>query len=149
MVPVRFLSCCSLCRDRHLLAADTVWINRSFFAASEFYFSRTIFSMLLFYHTLVGAFLPLFILSGNWVSAKNINFYNVRPPLDLLSALPVIMRWTITTVTDGLKIGGVLKTMGRVHRLPKSVLRERSAILWAAIITGKVVTQNVCLAVKA
>ncbi|XP_021255420.1 ly6/PLAUR domain-containing protein 6B isoform X3 [Numida meleagris] len=50
--------------------------------ASEFYFSRTIFSMLLFYHTLVGAFLPLFILSGNWVSAKNINFYNVRPPLD-------------------------------------------------------------------
>ncbi|OXB68680.1 hypothetical protein ASZ78_005871 [Callipepla squamata] len=38
--------------------------------------------MLLFYHTLFGAFLPLFILSENWVSAKNINFYNVRPPLD-------------------------------------------------------------------
>uniref|UniRef100_A0A8C9F3L0 Uncharacterized protein n=1 Tax=Pavo cristatus TaxID=9049 RepID=A0A8C9F3L0_PAVCR len=38
--------------------------------------------MLLFCHTLVGAFLPLFLLSGNWVSAKNINFYNVRPPLD-------------------------------------------------------------------
>ncbi|XP_015724715.1 ly6/PLAUR domain-containing protein 6B isoform X1 [Coturnix japonica] len=38
--------------------------------------------MLLFYHLLVGAFLPLVLFSGNWVSAKNINFYNVRPPLD-------------------------------------------------------------------
>ncbi|NXV45866.1 LPD6B protein, partial [Uria aalge] len=28
------------------------------------------------------AFLPFLILSGNWVSAENINFYNVRPPLD-------------------------------------------------------------------
>lgn len=31
---------------------------------------------------LAGAFLPFFILSGNRVSAENINFYNVRPPLD-------------------------------------------------------------------
>uniref|UniRef100_A0A8B9ZUT9 Ly6/PLAUR domain-containing protein 6B n=1 Tax=Anas zonorhyncha TaxID=75864 RepID=A0A8B9ZUT9_9AVES len=38
--------------------------------------------MLLFCHALVGAFLPFFVLSGNWVSAKNINFYNVRPPVD-------------------------------------------------------------------
>ncbi|XP_040533001.1 ly6/PLAUR domain-containing protein 6B isoform X5 [Gallus gallus] len=91
--------------DQHIHVPDS---------ASDFYFSRTIFSMLLFCHTLVGAFLPLFLLSGNWVSAKNINFYNVRPPLDLLSALPVIMRWTITTVTDGLKIGGVLKVRSTV-----------------------------------
>ncbi|NXY58901.1 LPD6B protein, partial [Callaeas wilsoni] len=28
------------------------------------------------------ALLPLLILSGNWVSAENINFYNVRPPPD-------------------------------------------------------------------
>uniref|UniRef100_A0A8C3M1A9 LY6/PLAUR domain containing 6B n=2 Tax=Phasianinae TaxID=9072 RepID=A0A8C3M1A9_CHRPC len=50
--------------------------------ASDFYFSRATFSMLLFYHTLLGAFLLFFLLSGHWVSAKNINFYNVRPPLD-------------------------------------------------------------------
>ncbi|XP_064370637.1 ly6/PLAUR domain-containing protein 6B isoform X2 [Dromaius novaehollandiae] len=38
--------------------------------------------MLLLCHMLVGAFLQFFILSGNWVSSENINFYNVRPPLD-------------------------------------------------------------------
>ncbi|XP_010183904.1 PREDICTED: ly6/PLAUR domain-containing protein 6B [Mesitornis unicolor] len=38
--------------------------------------------MLLLHHMLAGAFLPFLILSGNWVSAENINFYNVRPPLD-------------------------------------------------------------------
>ncbi|XP_025071776.1 ly6/PLAUR domain-containing protein 6B isoform X3 [Alligator sinensis] len=29
-----------------------------------------------------NAFLQIFVLSGNWILAKNINFYNVRPPLD-------------------------------------------------------------------
>jgi len=38
--------------------------------------------MLLFYRVLARAFLPFLILSENWVSAENINFYNVRPPLD-------------------------------------------------------------------
>nr|XP_032625426.1 ly6/PLAUR domain-containing protein 6B isoform X2 [Chelonoidis abingdonii] len=38
--------------------------------------------MLLFYHMLAVASLQIFILSGNWALAKNINFYNVRPPLD-------------------------------------------------------------------
>ncbi|XP_072787855.1 ly6/PLAUR domain-containing protein 6B isoform X2 [Taeniopygia guttata] len=31
---------------------------------------------------LAGALLPFLILSGSWVSAENINFYNIRPPLD-------------------------------------------------------------------
>ncbi|XP_068877684.1 ly6/PLAUR domain-containing protein 6B [Aphelocoma coerulescens] len=38
--------------------------------------------MVLFRQALAGAVLPFLILSGNWVSAENINFYNVRPPLD-------------------------------------------------------------------
>ncbi|NWS90245.1 LPD6B protein, partial [Toxostoma redivivum] len=28
------------------------------------------------------ALLPFLILAGNWISAENINFYNIRPPLD-------------------------------------------------------------------
>ncbi|KAJ7406835.1 LY6/PLAUR domain containing 6B [Pitangus sulphuratus] len=39
-------------------------------------------SMSLFHPTLAGAFLLLFLLPGIRVSAENINFYNVRPPLD-------------------------------------------------------------------
>uniref|UniRef100_A0A8D0G3F8 LY6/PLAUR domain containing 6B n=1 Tax=Sphenodon punctatus TaxID=8508 RepID=A0A8D0G3F8_SPHPU len=39
-------------------------------------------SMLLFYHMLAIVFVQIFIFSGNWALAKNINFYNVRPPLD-------------------------------------------------------------------
>ncbi|XP_071602506.1 ly6/PLAUR domain-containing protein 6B [Heliangelus exortis] len=38
--------------------------------------------MLLVYPILSGAFLPFLILSGTQISAENINFYNVRPPLD-------------------------------------------------------------------
>ncbi|XP_051666180.1 ly6/PLAUR domain-containing protein 6B isoform X1 [Manacus candei] len=38
--------------------------------------------MSLFHPTLAGAFLLLFLLPGIWVSAENINFYDVRPPLD-------------------------------------------------------------------
>ncbi|KAF4790969.1 hypothetical protein TURU_135739 [Turdus rufiventris] len=36
----------------------------------------------LFRHALPGAVLPFLILSGNWLSAENINFHNIRPPLD-------------------------------------------------------------------
>ncbi|XP_076784847.1 ly6/PLAUR domain-containing protein 6B isoform X3 [Arvicanthis niloticus] len=38
--------------------------------------------MLLFCHLLAVAILQILIISENWVFAKNINFYNVRPPLD-------------------------------------------------------------------
>ncbi|XP_027576832.1 ly6/PLAUR domain-containing protein 6B [Pipra filicauda] len=38
--------------------------------------------MSLFHPTLAGAFLLLFLLPGIWVAAENINFYDVRPPLD-------------------------------------------------------------------
>ncbi|XP_010214411.1 PREDICTED: ly6/PLAUR domain-containing protein 6B [Tinamus guttatus] len=38
--------------------------------------------MLLLYHMLAGAFLQFFFLSGKRVSSENINFYNVKPPLD-------------------------------------------------------------------
>ncbi|XP_050195674.1 ly6/PLAUR domain-containing protein 6B [Myiozetetes cayanensis] len=38
--------------------------------------------MSLFHPTLAGSFLLLFLLPGIRVSAENINFYNVRPPLD-------------------------------------------------------------------
>lgn len=85
--------------------------------------------MLLFCHALVGAFLPFFVLSGNWVSAKNINFYNVRPPVDLLSALPAIMRWTTTTVTDGLKIDGVPKVSVSARRGFSSIVEFVSPCL--------------------
>ncbi|KAK4817232.1 hypothetical protein QYF61_004143 [Mycteria americana] len=67
-----------LCRVRPDVSSFRVWTP-----VTEFCFSCTIIlSMLLFYHMLAGAFLPFLILSGNWVSAENINFYNVRPPLD-------------------------------------------------------------------
>ncbi|XP_073761299.1 ly6/PLAUR domain-containing protein 6B isoform X2 [Callorhinus ursinus] len=33
-------------------------------------------------HALAVAVVQIFILSENWALAKNINFYNVRPPLD-------------------------------------------------------------------
>ncbi|KAL6069972.1 hypothetical protein STEG23_001481, partial [Scotinomys teguina] len=38
--------------------------------------------MLLLCHILAVTILQLLIFSQNWVFAKNINFYNVRPPLD-------------------------------------------------------------------
>ncbi|XP_075789469.1 ly6/PLAUR domain-containing protein 6B isoform X2 [Pelodiscus sinensis] len=38
--------------------------------------------MLLVYHMLAAALFQIFSISGNWVLAKNINFYNVRLPLD-------------------------------------------------------------------
>uniref|UniRef100_A0A8C9NZ57 LY6/PLAUR domain containing 6B n=1 Tax=Spermophilus dauricus TaxID=99837 RepID=A0A8C9NZ57_SPEDA len=38
--------------------------------------------MLLLCQAVAVAVVHIFILSENWASAKNINFYNVRPPLD-------------------------------------------------------------------
>ncbi|KAK2497819.1 hypothetical protein MC885_000021 [Smutsia gigantea] len=40
-------------------------------------------------HALAVAVIQIFILSENWAFAKNINFYNVRPPLDRLSVIRV------------------------------------------------------------
>ncbi|XP_061464803.1 ly6/PLAUR domain-containing protein 6B [Rhineura floridana] len=39
-------------------------------------------SMSLLYQMLAVAFVQIFIVSGNWILAKNINFYNVRLPVD-------------------------------------------------------------------
>lgn len=39
-------------------------------------------TMLLLCHALVVAIIQIFIISENQAFAKNINFYNVRPPLD-------------------------------------------------------------------
>ncbi|XP_062972645.1 ly6/PLAUR domain-containing protein 6B [Elgaria multicarinata webbii] len=39
-------------------------------------------SMPLLCHMLAVAFVQIFIVSGNWILAKNINFYNVRLPVD-------------------------------------------------------------------
>ncbi|EGW09981.1 Ly6/PLAUR domain-containing protein 6B [Cricetulus griseus] len=38
--------------------------------------------MLLLCHILAVTILQILIFSENWAFAKNINFYNVRPPLD-------------------------------------------------------------------
>ncbi|XP_064238277.1 ly6/PLAUR domain-containing protein 6B isoform X2 [Aotus nancymaae] len=38
--------------------------------------------MLLLWHTLAIAVVQIVIFSESWAFAKNINFYNVRPPLD-------------------------------------------------------------------
>lgn len=38
--------------------------------------------MLLLCHVLAVTILQILIFSENWAFAKNINFYNVRPPLD-------------------------------------------------------------------
>ncbi|PNJ53494.1 LYPD6B isoform 6 [Pongo abelii] len=39
-------------------------------------------SMLFLCHTLAIAVVQIVIFSESWAFAKNINFYNVRPPLD-------------------------------------------------------------------
>ncbi|KAJ6665397.1 hypothetical protein lerEdw1_003237 [Lerista edwardsae] len=78
-------------------------------------------SMPVLCHILAVAFVQIFIVSGNWILAKNINFYNVRLPVDrkypftrlhfqaASSVLLVTVLLTITAVTDGLKINGVLR----------------------------------------
>ncbi|XP_053113605.1 ly6/PLAUR domain-containing protein 6B isoform X3 [Hemicordylus capensis] len=40
------------------------------------------YSMPLLCHMLAVAFVQILIMSGNWILAKNINFYNVRLPID-------------------------------------------------------------------